>query len=109
MSKKCKDCEIEKPASDYYPSGKYLQSRCKPCHNKSRSRYYIKKGRVSKKDIELREVNKKISIDLQAGMSLKEIGEKYNDKPQNIGNRARRGKYNTETYKYIQKKYKTLK
>ena len=30
--KRCKSCKEEKPLSEFYKSGKYYQSKCKPCH-----------------------------------------------------------------------------
>ena len=39
-TKQCKDCGIIKPVStDFYKAGTSFQTRCKPCHNKSRSNY----------------------------------------------------------------------
>lgn len=49
----CIDCEAEKPVSEFYPSGKYLNSRCKPCCNEA-SRRYGKENR-EKRNARLRE------------------------------------------------------
>jgi len=38
--KTCKECKQELPRdANFYKAGKYWQSRCKPCHNKSRKSY----------------------------------------------------------------------
>ena len=47
-TKFCVECQTEKPVEDYYKTKKWLQKRCKPCHNGFRKNYaqkstYIKK------------------------------------------------------------------
>ena len=52
-TKTCIECHVEKPVSDFYPSGKYLNSRCKPCCNEI-SRRYGKENRA-RRNARLRE------------------------------------------------------
>ena len=47
--KTCKTCEQEKPLSNFYMAGKYPQSYCKPCQNKRRNTYYVKRTASSEK------------------------------------------------------------
>ena len=47
-TKHCVSCDTIKPVSEYYMSRKWLQKRCKPCHNAIRKTYiqtstYVKK------------------------------------------------------------------
>lgn len=32
-TKRCRECGVVKPLSEYYPHGIYWASKCKPCHN----------------------------------------------------------------------------
>lgn len=38
-TKTCIECRADKPTSEFYPAGKYLNSRCKPCCNEVSRRY----------------------------------------------------------------------
>ena len=38
----CKRCGEEKPLSEYFKSGKYYQSNCKPCHGQVNKKYVAK-------------------------------------------------------------------
>ena len=106
MSKLCNQCAITKPKTDFYPCGDYFQAYCKPCHNKRRNTYYVKKGykpRVDKKIVD------DIGVKLRNGGKLKELSKEYNIKYTTVFYWATSGKFDTETYKYKKKTYKQRK
>jgi len=100
--KTCKTCKIEKTLDNYYMTGKYVQSYCKPCQNKLRNKYYKKREKkgFTTKDLLL------MSKDLRAGLNFREIGEKYKVKSLNVGNYARRGRLNFDGFEYRKQTYK---
>ncbi len=57
MTKICKTCKLNKPASQFYTNGKYLFSNCKECikHNQNKFYKYVPKVKI---------INPKIYIDL---------------------------------------------
>ena len=38
-TKVCLECKILQSTNNFYKAGKFLQSRCKPCHNNTRSQF----------------------------------------------------------------------
>lgn len=52
-TKTCIECQADKPITEFYPAGKYLNSRCKPCCNEVSRRYG--KANREKRNARLRE------------------------------------------------------
>lgn len=99
----CKKCETEKPTSEFYPCGRYIQSLCKPCHNNRRNDYYVKKGSYPKCD---KKIMNEISQKLEGGGKLKAIAKAYNFKYTTVYYWAKTHRLDTETYKFKSKEYK---
>ena len=82
MTKKCKQCECIKSINEFYRCKKWLQTKCKPCHNVARNNYkrkpYIP---VVKKPTGFNKLSldKRMSIikDIQDGKKSSEIANSY--------------------------------
>lgn len=91
--KHCPDCDTIKPMSEYYRAGPYYQRRCKPCHNKTRNKYYHKKGNgFEGLPVEIREA---LTRDINNNMKKKDVATKYNFTYSRVARWCRQGKFNS--------------
>ena len=105
MSKLCCDChETKSLETDYYRAGsKCYQRRCKPCHNKTKKKIYVKKGTAL--DNFDKGVIKKMSDELWSGNTLMKISKTHNINYSRLNNWARKGVLDSENFKYKTAKY----
>lgn len=82
--KKCPGCKIIKSVSQYYKAGNTIQSLCKPCHNKSRTKYKQNKKKYTKKNTGFSKLDPAIQDDILYMLEIQEklidICEKHNIK-----------------------------
>lgn len=80
--KTCIECGIEKPSSDFYPAGKYLNSRCKPCCNEASRRYGMENH--SKRNARLRAWRRANPEAARAKDLRARLRRKYNLTPEDV-------------------------